>query len=228
MTLRRLAAGLAITIIATTLIASPVRAHAELLASSPAPNSVLEQSPDAIVLTFSEAVDVVDDSLRLVDASGAAVAVGEVRRDGGDDTVAVDVTEDLVGSYVVAWQVVSADAHPISGAYTFSVGEVTSTDPDVTPALIGVGTGAFGWTADGFRTLRSRRGGLVRLRGGASGGYTVTAGSWSDMTATTPCASADGIMTTSDAAAENILRTTLCNAMPPHDNCYSRHATVST
>ena len=73
MTLRRLAAGLAIAIIATTLIASPVSAHAELLASTPAPNSVLEQSPDAIVLTFSEAVDVVDDSMRLVDSSGAAV-----------------------------------------------------------------------------------------------------------------------------------------------------------
>ena len=104
MTLRRLAAGLVIAVIATTLIASPVSVHAELLASTPAPDSVLEQSPDAIVLTFSEAVDVVDDSIRLVDSSGAAVDVGDVRRDGGADTIAVDVAADLAGSYVVAWQ----------------------------------------------------------------------------------------------------------------------------
>jgi hypothetical protein len=29
-------------------------------------------------------------------------------------------------------------------------------------------------------------------------------------------------------AAENIRQTTLHNAMPPHDSCYSRDATVST
>ena len=43
---------------------------------------------------------------------------------------------ELAGSYVVAWRVVSADAHPISGAYTFSVGEVTSTDPDLVADLL--------------------------------------------------------------------------------------------
>ncbi len=136
MTLRRLAAGLVIAVATTTLSASPVSAHAELLASTPAADSVLEQSPDAIVLTFSEAVDVVDDSIRLVDSSGAAVDVGDVRRDDGPDTIAVDVGAELAGSYVVAWRVVSADAHPISGAYTFSVGEVTSTDPDLVADLL--------------------------------------------------------------------------------------------
>jgi copper transport protein len=135
-TLHRLAAGLVIVVTTTTLIASPVSAHAELLASTPAPDSVLEQSPDAIVLAFSEAVDVVDDSIRLVDSSGSAVDVGEVRRDDGPDTIAVDVDAELAGSYVVAWRVVSADAHPISGAFTFSVGEVTTTDPDLVAELL--------------------------------------------------------------------------------------------
>jgi hypothetical protein len=69
---------------------------------------------------------------------------------------------------------------------------------------------------------------LVRLRGRVSGGLTVTAGSWPGVTAATLWASADGAMTISDAVAENIRQTTLRNAMPPHDNCYSRRATVST
>jgi copper transport protein len=151
-TLRRLATGLVIAVTTTTLIASPVSAHAELLASTPAPDSVLEQSPDAIVLTFSEAVDVVDDSIRLVDASGAAVDVGAVRRDDGPDTIAVDVDADLAGTYVVAWRVVSADAHPISGAFTFSVGEVTTTDPDLVAELLaesGDTGSSSGWLAVG-------------------------------------------------------------------------------
>ena len=150
-------------------------AHAELLASTPAPDSVLEQSPDAVVLTFSEAVDVVDDSIRLVDSSGAEVEVGDVRREGGPDTIAVDVAADLAGSYVVAWKVVSADAHPISGAFTFSVGEVTPTDPDLVADLLsesgdsgstsrwlGVGrwlsyAGVAPWSADSSSSPRAPR-----------------------------------------------------------------------
>jgi copper transport protein len=135
-TLRRLAAGLAIAVVATIVVADSVRAHAELVASTPAADSVLEQSPDAIVLTFSEAVDIVDDSIRLVDSSGAPVDVGDVRRDDGPDTVAVDVGADLTGTYVVAWRVVSADAHPISGTFTFSVGAATATDPDLVAELL--------------------------------------------------------------------------------------------
>jgi hypothetical protein len=59
------------------------------------------------------------------------------------------------------------------------------------------------------------------LRGLVSGGFTVTAGSWPVIAAATFWASADGVMTISDAAAENIRQTALRNAMPPHDNCYS-------
>lgn len=129
MSWRRLATGFGIVALATTIPASPAQAHAELIDSTPAPDSVLEQSPDAIVLTFSETVDIVDDSIRLVDPAGEAVDVGPVRRAGGAHTVAVDIDAELVGSYVVGWHVVSADAHPISGAFTFAVGQVTSTDP---------------------------------------------------------------------------------------------------
>src|SRR5215218_5387371 len=72
----------------------------------------------------------------------------------------------------------------------------------------------------------SRRGGLVGLRRHASGGSTVTAGSRPGVAATL-WASAGGVMTNSDAAARNIRQTALRNAMPPHDDCYSRRATAS-
>jgi copper transport protein len=149
---RHLAAGLGIVVLATTTLGSPVQAHAELIDSTPAPDSVLEQSPDAIVLTFSETVDIVDDSIRLVDPAGEAVDVGPVRREGGAHTVAVDVDAQLVGSYVVGWHVVSADAHPISGAFTFAVGQVTSTDPTLVEDVLaqsGDTGGSNGWLGVG-------------------------------------------------------------------------------
>ncbi len=141
--LRRLLVGVLVALAAATLVASPATAHASLLGSTPAPDSVLERPPDVVVLRFSEPVDLVDDSIRVLDASGAAIEVGPVRRDGGDDTVAVDVTSDLDGSYVVAWQVVSADSHAIEGAFTFSVGAPTTTDPSLIDDVL-AGTGASG------------------------------------------------------------------------------------
>jgi len=88
-------------------------------------------------------------------------------------------------------------------------------DPDVTPLLTCDGTAALGCAADGFRALRSWRGGLVRLRSLVSGGFTITAGSWPPSAAVAPCASADVAMTNSDAAAENAPQTVLRNAHAP-------------
>jgi copper transport protein len=167
--LRRIVVGSLVAVGAATLMASPASAHAELVSSTPAPDAVLEQSPDAVVLTFSEGVDMLDDSLRLVDSSGATVDVGDVRRDGGDETIAVDVPGELDGTYVVAWRAVSADSHPINGAFTFSVGEVTATDPDlVADVLAGTseGDGSSAWLGVG-RSL-SYAGIAVLLGGFAS------------------------------------------------------------
>src|SRR4051794_30123957 len=49
-------------------------------------------------------------------------------------------------------------------------------DSDVTPLLTCGGIGALGWTADGFRAVLSRRGGLGRVRDRGSGGGSVTGG----------------------------------------------------
>jgi copper transport protein len=97
-------------------------AHAEFVASDPAPDSVLDDSPDAIVLTFSERVDAPDDAIRLLDAAGQVVDTSTPRRGPGDDTISIGIVGDLDGSYVVSWRAVSADSHPISGAFTFAVG----------------------------------------------------------------------------------------------------------
>jgi copper transport protein len=107
-------------------------AHAELVASNPANQAILATQPEGILLTFSESVDPVGDSIRLVDAAGNAVPLGPVDQGAGDDTlraVLPGVIDD--GTYVVGWQAISADSHKIRGAFTFSIGAATPTEPGV-------------------------------------------------------------------------------------------------
>jgi copper transport protein len=116
--------------------ASPAWAHAELSATAPVAGSVLATSPDAVVLTFTEGVSVEVDGVRVLDADA-------VRHDAGDatardNTVTVPLRGDLAdGGYVVAWRVVSADGHPIHGAFQFSVGTRAVIDPTLADRAFG-------------------------------------------------------------------------------------------
>ncbi|MBI5090089.1 MAG: copper resistance protein CopC/CopD [Actinobacteria bacterium] len=111
-------------------------AHAELSWSSPSADSVLPESPSQIVLTFGEPVNTVRDSIRLVAADGSEVDLGRAGQAGGSDTISVDVPELADGSYVVAWRAVSADSHPVSGAFVFAVGSSTATRPGLVDDLL--------------------------------------------------------------------------------------------
>jgi copper transport protein len=124
-------------VLATALfLVGTASAHAELVSSSPANQAILDESPAEILLTFTEGVDPIVDSIRLVDATGAEVALGDVGQSGGDDTLDAAVPESLDdGTYVVGWQAVSADSHKIRGAFTFSVGEPSPTAPGVVDGI---------------------------------------------------------------------------------------------
>lgn len=132
MTRARWWAAAAIVLLVLGGRASAVSAHTDLLASTPAANSVLPTAPTEIVLTFTEGVTPTVDAIRLVDSDGTAVALGAVSQARGDDTLVVAIPGTLDnGTYVVAWRAVSVDSHPISGAFLFSVGEDEATDPSL-------------------------------------------------------------------------------------------------
>jgi copper transport protein len=123
----RLLLGAAAFLATMLASATPVSAHAELVSSSPADSEIVATAPSTIELTFSESIDLIEPALRLVDASGTEVATSEVEQSSRGETMSVDPVEELAnGTYVVAWQAVSADAHNIRGAFTFSVGEETA------------------------------------------------------------------------------------------------------
>ncbi|WCN01849.1 copper resistance CopC/CopD family protein [Streptomyces sp. M92] len=115
--------------------AGPVSAHAALRSTDPGDGSVLRSAPRHVTLTFTESVGLRDDSFRVLDPGGHRVRTGEAGRAGGrSDTARVTLSGELgEGTYTVAWRVVSADSHPVSGAFTFSVGKPSAATAAVDP-----------------------------------------------------------------------------------------------
>ncbi|GEC08546.1 transport integral membrane protein [Streptomyces spinoverrucosus] len=114
--------------------AAPASAHAGLSGTDPRDGSVLDSAPRQLTLTFTESVGLLDDSVRVIDPKNRPVDTGEAAHAGDSaDTVRVSLPADLPdGTYTVAWRVVSADSHPVSGAFIFSVGEPSATTAAVT------------------------------------------------------------------------------------------------
>ncbi|MFJ3758825.1 copper resistance protein CopC [Streptomyces sp. NPDC090080] len=144
--------------------AGPASAHAALTGSDPAQGVVVPKAPDQVSLTFSENVSTNDDSIRVLDPQGKRVDLGKPNNLTGT-SYGVQLKSGLgKGTYTVAWQVVSADSHPVAGAYTFSVGA-----PSATVASVGdqnAGGGAVGWLY-GFGRYMSYAGYIVLVGGAA-------------------------------------------------------------
>lgn len=122
--LRRLCVAGVLTLIGVMCGAQPVAAHADLVASNPAPSAVLELGPEEISLKFTERVTPVDRSIEVFDQFGEQLNIGATVIDSNDPTVVVarDLPTFALGQYVVAWRVLSADGHLAEGAFSFQIG----------------------------------------------------------------------------------------------------------
>ncbi|MGW4564643.1 copper resistance CopC/CopD family protein [Streptomyces sp. NPDC004561] len=144
--------------------AAPASAHAALTGSDPAQGVVVKQAPSQVSLTFSEKVAMNDDSLRVLDPRGKPVQTGKPDNVSGT-TYAVQLRSGLgKGTYTVTYQVVSDDSHPVSGAYTFSIGAPSQTV--VSGAGPTAGGGAVGWLYAVGRYVSYA--GFIVLAGGAA------------------------------------------------------------
>ncbi len=102
--------------------ASPALAHAQLEGTTPEAGALLDAAPREVVLRFAEGVRPVPGGLRVLAEDGARMDVARPRSSAGTVTLALPPLVD--GAYVVSWRVVSADGHPVRGAFTFRVGGV--------------------------------------------------------------------------------------------------------
>lgn len=118
----------ALCLLLGAVVAAPAGAHAALSEISPEPGSTLQEPPTEVVLGFNENVSITDDAIRIFDPAGRQVSGIEVS--GNNSTVTAtlpELTEE--GSYTVDWKTVSADGHPIRGAYLFHLRTATLTEP---------------------------------------------------------------------------------------------------
>jgi len=83
--------------IALAVTAPAASAHATLLFTSPAADSAVPVSPEAITLTFNEQVTLVGTPVTLVGPGGRGIALGAARESGGRSVVTVPVTGRLPG-----------------------------------------------------------------------------------------------------------------------------------
>ncbi|TXS55915.1 copper resistance protein CopC [Streptomyces sp. t39] len=147
--------------------AGPASAHAALIASNPKDGAVVATAPQEVTLTFSEQIAMGDDSIRVLEPSGKRADTAQIRDLGSGGTVRYGVTLHSGlpdGTYTVAWQAVSADSHPVSGAFTFSIGApsasaVTLPDQQAGGGAVGVLYGIARYAAYA---------GFVLLAGGAA------------------------------------------------------------
>ncbi|WP_327375159.1 copper resistance protein CopC [Streptomyces sp. NBC_01216] len=147
--------------------AAPASAHAALTGSDPQDGAVVATAPTNVHLTFSEQVAMDDDSIRVLAPSGERMDTGELRNlcSGSIIRYGVGLRSGLPdGTYTVSWHAVSADSHPVAGAFTFSIGAPSTTT--VVLADQTAGGGVVG-TLYGIARYLSYAGFAVLVGGGA-------------------------------------------------------------
>jgi copper transport protein len=120
--------------------ANPASAHAVLETTSPRQGSVVPTAPSEVVLTFSESVRLVPGKNQVVGPDGKRLATGDPKVDGPALTIPLEGGDLPRGTYLVSYRIVSADSHPVSGGFTFSVGEASATAPQLDGSSAGAGT----------------------------------------------------------------------------------------
>ena len=85
----------------------------------------MRDQPDRVAFYFDEAVEASFGAVAVFDDRGEEVQEGEAFRPGGDSAaVATRLRSGLAdGTYTATYHVVSADSHPVSGGFVFSIGE---------------------------------------------------------------------------------------------------------
>jgi copper transport protein len=163
----------------SALAAAPAAAaHAVLVATTPGNDSVLARSPGQIKLRFNEPVETAFGSVRVYDADAHRVDSGDISRP-DEKSVAVGIDRRLVrGTYTVTWRAISADSHPVSGAFVFHVGAPGAQPGGIASEVLHEGTpGSVTWL---YRLSRFFDFAFLLLVAGGAAALVLTLGSAPD------------------------------------------------
>lgn len=115
----------AAAVAACVWLAAPASAHAILRSTTPTDGDALDAAPASVSLEFNEPVTTTAGGVRVFNEDGERVDAGDAATvEGRVETITVSVQPDLDdGTYVVSWRALSADDHPVHGAFVFTVGD---------------------------------------------------------------------------------------------------------
>lgn len=121
----RLGRTCALAVAASALVwPAVISAHTVLRRSEPANRAVLRVAPRVIRLTFSEPPQLAFTKVELIGPDSQRVALSELRVAAPDSNAVIvaDVLGPLTaGRYRIAWQITSADGHPVRGSVAFQI-----------------------------------------------------------------------------------------------------------
>ena len=104
--------------------ASIADAHSTLVSSTPKSGATLSAVPGLVTLTFNEKLLVIPgehpNSLAVANSSGQSMTTGPLKVSGSKISISLK-SKKSTGKFTVSYRVVSADGHPISGKYSFTV-----------------------------------------------------------------------------------------------------------
>ena len=131
---------LAVVLAASAAVPAEAAGHAVLTHSSPHRGDAVPAAPRMVRFDFSEPVQVSTGNLRVYDPQGERIDDGTVvRPDGSPKSVAVPISDDVGEAvYTATYRVISADGHPVSGGFAFTVGapaQTARTAPNVAALL---------------------------------------------------------------------------------------------
>lgn len=109
-----------LTLAATTVMTAPAAlAHDSLVSTNPVAGSTLEAAPQTLQLRFAEPALNLGNQIMITAPDGTTAARTPTV---ADTVVSAPLTATKPGLYRVQWRVTSADGHPVSGTFQFTVG----------------------------------------------------------------------------------------------------------
>ena len=116
--------GIAMASLLMVNTASIAEAHSTLVSSIPKSGTTIGAVPNLVTLTFNEKLLVIPgeqpNSLTVANSSGQSITTGPLKINGSKILITLK-SKKSTGKFTVAYRVVSADGHPISGKYFFTV-----------------------------------------------------------------------------------------------------------
>jgi copper transport protein len=130
---------LTIAAVAAVALAAPAAAwaHAALLKTVPAASTEVDTPPAALRLVYDEVVEPRFAVVSVTDAAGHQQVDGGVHRSRSNPyELDAPLKRSAEGWYLVFWRVISADGHPVRGAFTYRIGPNPGPPPQfVVPSL---------------------------------------------------------------------------------------------